>query len=274
LFINVSGVNYFVEVKGEGKPLLLLHGFASTHETWTDCEKYLSDGYKLIFIDLIGHGKTESPDDTERYNIKQLCFDIKYILDKIYVNNTNILGYSMGGRVALSFLMYFPEVVDKLILESCTPGLRSEDEAKLRQQSDQQLSEKILKNGIEWFSEFWEKQPIFESRRRITKSEMESIRKQQLQSNTLGLANSLLGYGTGFQPSWWENLPQISHQICIICGELDQKFCKIGKEMEKILQNATYFEVANVGHTVHLEAEEAFYSIVESFLSLNIKEVQ
>ncbi|MDF2608240.1 MAG: esterase, partial [Bacillales bacterium] len=78
----------------------------------------------------------------------------------------------------------------------------------------------------------------------------------------------------GFQPSWWENLPQISHQICIICGELDQKFCKIGKEMEKLLQNATYFEVAIVGHTVHLEAEEAFYSIVESFLSLNIKEVQ
>ncbi|MDF2606253.1 MAG: menH, partial [Bacillales bacterium] len=229
MFINVNGVNYSVEIKGEGKPLLLLHGFASTHETWIDCEKHLSEGYKLIFIDLIGHGKTDSPDDIMRYNIKQLCFDIKYILEKVYVNNINILGYSMGGRVALSFLMYFPDIVDKLILESCTPGIMTKEDALLRQQSDRKLAEKIIENGIEWFSEFWEKQPIFDSRSGLANSKIESIRKQQSQSNVTGLANSLLGYGTGFQPSWWENLPQISHQICIICGELDQKFCKIGK---------------------------------------------
>jgi 2-succinyl-6-hydroxy-2,4-cyclohexadiene-1-carboxylate synthase len=267
LIINVQGVNYFVEVKGEGKPLLLLHGFASTHETWDSCEKYLNSGYKLIFIDLIGHGTTDSPNDLNRYKMKSICLDIKYILETICVNNINILGYSMGGRIALSFLMYFPQMVDKLILESSTPGIKFANDTIVRQQSDKELADKILEKGIQWFSDYWEEQPIFKSRKNIDEGKLISIKNQQLRSSKIGLANSLIGYGTGFQPSWWEKLPQISHQIYIICGELDQKFCKIGKEMDNLLQNATYFEVANVGHTIHLEAEEQFYNIVRNSLS-------
>ena len=63
-----------------------------------------------------------------------------------------------------------------------------------------------------------------------------NIRNQRLTNSTRGLANSLLGMGTGSQPSWWETLKQLKMPVLLITGELDKKYCEIAKKMQKSLK--------------------------------------
>ncbi len=74
-------------------------------------------------VDIIGHGKTEESVDIERYRIEQMANDLKCIFEKLSVSKAHVLGYSMGGRLALTFANLYPQCVCSLILESASPGL-------------------------------------------------------------------------------------------------------------------------------------------------------
>ena len=92
---------------------------------------------KCICIDIIGHGQTDSPEDINRYEIQSVVQDIKRIIEILKLDVVDVLGYSMGGRLALSFAMEYPEIVRKLVLESSSPGLKTEEERNSRQIQDE-----------------------------------------------------------------------------------------------------------------------------------------
>ena len=92
---------------------------------------FLQNGEKierLIAIDILGHGQSDSPKDFKRYEILSVAKDMKQILELLKIEKTDILGYSMGGRLALSFAIQYPLFVRKLVLESSSPGLITEQE--------------------------------------------------------------------------------------------------------------------------------------------------
>ena len=111
---------------------------------------------------------------------------MKQLLDLLKIEKTDILGYSMGGRLALSFAILYPVFVRKLILESSSPGLITEQERANRRMQDRKLCDLIQKNGIEKFVEYWENIPLFS----ITK-ESSFISKKKL-----GTTSSKFGYRT------------------------------------------------------------------------------
>ena len=89
--------------------LLLLHGFTGDGTTWNSFVKQWSHKRTCICIDIIGHGKTDSPEDINRYKIQSVVKDIKSILENLKLDVVDVLGYSMGGRLALSFAMQYPK---------------------------------------------------------------------------------------------------------------------------------------------------------------------
>ena len=225
--INCRDVTYHVKIVGFGEPLLLLHGFTGNVDTWRFLTPLFGKHYQLIMVDIIGHGKTEVSVDLERYRIEQMANDLKSIFEKLSISKAHVLGYSMGGRLALTFANLYPQCVHSLLLESASPGLETESEQLARRKQDQTLAERILTDGIENFVGSWENIALFESQKRLPDEQRLSIRKQRLSNSPLGLANSLLGMGTGSQPSWWEELENIMVPVLLITGELDLKFCKI-----------------------------------------------
>lgn len=116
MVINLNGVNYYYEIAGKGEPLMLLHGFTGDVSTWKLSR--LSDSFKVITIDIIGHGKSDAPADPNRYTMEAVAKDLCDMLNILGINRIHLLGYSMGGRLALSFTMFYPERVKTLILES------------------------------------------------------------------------------------------------------------------------------------------------------------
>jgi 2-succinyl-6-hydroxy-2,4-cyclohexadiene-1-carboxylate synthase len=264
--IVIEGIQYHIETCGEGDPLLLLHGFTGDSSTWLPfCESWGKHS-RLIIPDLIGHGKTDVSDAAGRYKIERAAEDLSHILEKLDCKKVNVLGYSMGGRLALTFAILYPEKVNKLILESSSPGLLTESERAERRMKDGELADFIKEKGMEKFVDYWENIPLFSTMRNLPQKIKEKVRQQRLSHTPQGLANSLIGMGTGAQPSWWGKLGELNHQVLLLTGEKDEKFCRIAEKMQNLLKNSSRMVVENSGHAIHVEVKEKFGTIVSEFL--------
>lgn len=100
--------------KGQGKPLILLHGNGEDNSYFVYQVAYFSRFYRVMAIDTRGHG--QSPRGTAPFSIQQFAEDLRGFLDQHEIPKAHILGFSDGGNIALTFALHYPERVDRLIL--------------------------------------------------------------------------------------------------------------------------------------------------------------
>ena len=266
--IHVNGVSIGIEERGllEQPPLVLLHGFTGSAASWgKHLDTLASHGFRIIALDMLGHGQSDAPIDPQRYTIEWCEADILAVLHTLGVQKGEaiLLGYSMGGRIAL--YTAFSGFFHALILESASPGLTDPLERAQRKSSDEQLATRIERDGIEAFVKYWEGLPLFASQQRLPYEQQQALHEQRLQNKSLGLANSLRGVGTGMQPALEERLATLTIPVLLLAGILDTKFCAIAQDMAQLLPNAQLHIVPNAGHTVHLEQPELFDQCVIDF---------
>ena len=267
MMVDVAGIRFHLDVSGEGFPLVLLHGFTGDSSTWASFFDKWGSHSRLIVPDIIGHGKTESPEDLNHYQIESMAHSLNTILEKTGVHQIDLLGYSMGGRLALTFAVMFPNRVRKLILESASPGLETESEREIRRMNDAKLAKFIVEEGLNSFVNYWEDISLFKTMKRLPASVQNNIREQRLRNSPQGLANSLLGMGTGSQPSWWKELGGLNCEVLLLTGEEDIKFGRIAESMAAKIMDVKWMVVQNSGHAIHVEESEKFGTIVSDFLS-------
>ena len=112
-----NGTRIEYEATGEGPPLVLLHGFFGDRSTWhaAGYVSVLADQFRLIIIDLIGHGGSDSPDDPARYRMDEHARDVVAVLDSLSVDRAAVWGASMGGRVGFHLMARSPDRLAALI---------------------------------------------------------------------------------------------------------------------------------------------------------------
>jgi pimeloyl-ACP methyl ester carboxylesterase len=115
---------------GKGRVVVLLHGFLGSHEIWTEFTKTLSKKFRVIAIDLLGHGET--PSIGYYHSMELLAQSVKAVLNKIGVRRYVIVGHSMGGYTALAFSELYPENVSGLCMFHSTAYADSEEKKKDR----------------------------------------------------------------------------------------------------------------------------------------------
>jgi 2-succinyl-6-hydroxy-2,4-cyclohexadiene-1-carboxylate synthase len=259
-----SGHHYNLETRGKGEPLLLLHGFSGAASTWDAIAVDLAGDFQLVAIDLLGHGGSDAPPDKPSYRMDAVAADIISLLGQLSLAPPNLLGYSMGGRLALFLALRYPTLIRSLILESASPGVSDPQARAQRRQHDNVLAEKIEARGIAWFVDYWEKLPLWASQ---SDERIRQQRSQRLANNPLGLANSLRAMGTGAQPNLWGALPRLELPSCLIVGERDAKFRRINQAMRAALPNARLSVIPAAGHNTHLENPAAFCRVLRSFIN-------
>lgn len=264
--LTVGGMELHVKISGEGAPLLLLHGFTGSTATWHAHVLPLSLERRPILLDLPGHGGSAAPADPARYALSSLAVDLTGVLDLLRLPHVDLLGYSLGARVALHLAILFPERVRSLILESGSPGLENEAERAARRAADERLAERIERDGIRPFVEYWEGLPLFATMDQISEAERRRVREERLSQDPGGLANSLRGAGTGAQDSLWDRLGGIHAPTLVLAGALDEKYVAVGRTMAEALPRAQLQIVPGAGHTVHLERPALFTRSVRTFL--------
>lgn len=259
------------EVTGEDgrfapPPLLLLHGFTGSAANWRHLVPAFAQSRRVITLDIIGHGRSPSPPDPAAYTMPHAAADILAVLDALEVAQVDLLGYSMGGRLALFTAVHHPDRIRRLILESASPGLPTAAERAARRQRDNDLADWIETNTMPAFVDRWESLPLWASQHTLPPKTSAALRSQRLTNTPTGLANSLRGMGTGAQPSLWPNLAALNIPTLLIAGELDSKFVGINREMAQQIPAAVLQIIADAGHTVHLERPSTYQQTVLTFL--------
>jgi pimeloyl-ACP methyl ester carboxylesterase len=115
---------------GKGRVIVLLHGFLGSHEIWDEFSKQLSKRFRVIAIDLLGHGKT--PSIGYYHSMEMLAQSVKAVMDHVGVRRYVITGHSMGGYVALAFAELYPENVSGICLFNSTSYADPEEKKKDR----------------------------------------------------------------------------------------------------------------------------------------------
>jgi 2-succinyl-6-hydroxy-2,4-cyclohexadiene-1-carboxylate synthase len=266
--VVVNDVHLNVETAGSEAPLALLHGFTGCAANLKSHIAVFEKRFRTVAIDLLGHGESDAPADPVRYRMERCVEDLISVFDQLGFERANLLGYSMGGRVALHVASAHPERIRALVLESASPGLADPAERAARVASDEALAESIERDGLEAFVARWEQLPLFASQSRLPESVRAEQRAQRLRNNPRGLANSLRGLGTGAQTPLWDRLRDVRTPTLLIAGSLDHKFTAIAHSMADALPNARLALVPDAGHTVHLEQPEMFDKLVLEFLEI------
>ena len=159
MLIDAGSVKMNVEKlrvnEGVRNSFFLLHGFTGSSSDWLNVFALFDVTFNIYAIDSVGHGKSESPQDISFYSPESQSNQIKSIIEKFKGEKNVLLGYSMGGRLALTFALAYPEMIDGLILESSSAGIQNTEEKEKRIDRDAKLAEMIMNKPIEEFITSW-----------------------------------------------------------------------------------------------------------------------
>src|SRR5579863_8565438 len=121
-YASVNGITLYYEIHGTGKPLIMLHGGFGTFEMFSALSPALALGHQVIGVDLYGHGHTALTDRPIRF--ESMADDIAGLIHHLGLEKVDLLGFSLGGAVALQMAIRHPENINKLVLIS-TPFKRT-----------------------------------------------------------------------------------------------------------------------------------------------------
>lgn len=249
---------------GRDETVLLLHGFMADSGSLAGVGAGLGGRFNILYVDLPGFGGTQSTGHD--YDMEVLSGALENKLDELELQKVHVFGYSMGGRVALSFAIYHPERVRSLILESASPGLRTASDREARQEIDEARAVKIT-DDYRAFLDEWESMGLFQSQQSLPKGTFQKQRKMRESQIPEEVADSLRKYGTGVQPAYWDRLSELKMPVLLIAGERDSKFVSINEEMQESIPHARFEVVEGAGHNIHLESQEKFDTMISEFLT-------
>lgn len=244
--------------------VLMLHGFLGCGKDWEATAKALSDAFSVVTVDLPGHGRSVEGLDDAMYAMPGCAGAVLEVLDRCGVDRCHLVGYSMGGRLALYLASRHPERFVRAIIESASPGLKTDEERRARRRSDQALVERLLSRGLGDLLSEWYSQPLFEP---LTRCDgFKDMLQQRRTNDPQGLARSLRWMGTGAQPSLWEDLARLQIPVLFLAGGLDAKFRNLAEAMAARCPTSRMHIVEGVGHTIHVESPAHYLGIVRQFL--------
>lgn len=138
-FIETNGVKLYYEIHGKGEPLVLLHGNTGSHDTWAQWLDELSEEYKVITVDLRGHGQSTHP--VNEVTHKDYALDIFGLLDAISVDKFSAMGHSTGGMTLIHMATMQSDRLKSLILIGATPYFSTETRKNMKMLGYEQVSE-------------------------------------------------------------------------------------------------------------------------------------
>ncbi|MFB9107113.1 alpha/beta fold hydrolase [Flavobacterium gyeonganense] len=171
---------------GEGTTIVLLHGFLENKKMWHDYAVFFSEIYRIITIDLLGHGESECLGYV--HEMEENARAVNAVLENLKIEKAIILGHSMGGYVGLAFAELYPEKLQKLVLLNSTS---KEDSAEKKINRTRAI--KAVKQNYASFVSMAIANLFSENNREHLANEIEKVKKEALKTPLQGIVASLEG---------------------------------------------------------------------------------
>ncbi len=280
-----DGVNYHVRRWGTpGEiPLVLLHGFMQTGASWAQVAPRLARHHCLYALDLVGHGASSKPASDAPYAFEAQADAVAAFINDVVapenaaatpegalpVKRAHVLGYSMGGRIALDVAIRHADVVYALILESAGLGPADDAERTELEERAQEWADRLHSDGMEAFVDYWEGLPLFQSQQRLSEELRADIRAERVANDADAMARVLLNAGQQTMDSARDNMVALGLlwlPTLYVAGTRDAKYLEIA---EQFIREGFDAKPVMAGHNTHLELPAEFCKAVESFLRAN-----
>jgi len=183
-------------------------------------------------------------------SLPEVAKELKKLVADNSENERGLLGYSMGGRIALQALGADPDFWDFAIIISAHPGLPNLNEREERKRRDQQWADLIRSDGWEAFLEQWNAQDVLADG-------MASLYQADLEVEKQNIATGFENWSTGCQEDLRPQLANYNGRVVWMVGERDEKFRRIGEEMAELMPNCRLVIVPDCGHRVIFSCPEA-----------------
>ena len=235
--------------------IVALHGFTGSGADFDATRCLLQKNTEWHAPDLPGHGKNA---DLRDCNLAKTLDLLTVYLEERKLHRPALLGYSMGGRIALHWALRKPELFSKLILVSASPGLASEKDRHHRRIADACWIQKLREEPRDAWIRSWTSQNVLKTQQHAPTEVLAPIRQRQIQADAEGWIAAMEGLGNGVLPSLWDVLAQMPLHVDLVAGASDEKFKSINTEMAKLLPSYSQTVIPDCGHSPHIENPERF----------------
>lgn len=267
-------------------PLLALHGFMQTGATWEQAARRLCQGHCLYAVDLLGHGGTDKPGCPHCYALPAQAEALAAFITEVMLPqnaqavqaagdtrraqaHVHVLGYSMGGRLALELAIRHSDLVYTLVLESAGFGPVDESDRAALAARAAVWADMLRTEGIQAFVDYWEELPLFASQQRLDQATRDALRAERLANDPAALALCVENAGAHTMPTEREMRERLSYcwtPVLYICGTADEKYLV---QAENVQRMGLDTKALMGGHNLHLEAPDAFTQAIEDFYRRN-----
>lgn len=244
--------------------LIFIHGFMGSSHSWNNIRTKITTPSKAI--DIPGHGENCNLNSNKPYSFDDWNTDLLYELNQKKMNKVNLCGYSMGGRLALSFALAYPEKINSLILISTNSGIENNSEKQKRVNIDVKLINEIKTNYSSFVSK-WEKLSFFNNQKKRNLLSFTQQKEIRLSQNPEQIAFSLEYLGQGKMPNYWIKLQSINFHVLIISGGEDKKYRDISKRLHSKIKNSQLEIIQNSGHAPQIDQQNYFIKTINNFMN-------
>jgi len=241
------------ETSGSGPRLVLAHGFTQTAHSWGRFGELVGAGRELVLVDLPGHGRSSEV----RADLAS-CGALLAATAASGGCEFDLLGYSLGARVALHAALLAPEGLRRLVLIGATAGIEDAARRAARRARDDALADE-LEADLEGFLTRWVSAPMFAGLR-------DPGLAARRRNTAAGLASSLRLAGTGSAAPVWDRLGAVRAPTLALAGAADIRFSLAAERLARGVPAGLFSLVPGAGHAAHLEQPDLCAAIVTRFL--------
>ncbi len=246
------------------KTIIALPGFIGNGNDFDILHQYYEDHPIIIAPDLPDYYQPHTSCDNEwdlTLNLLDELIDETARDTEVY-----LLGYSMGGRIALQYATHFKKKLAGLILIGATPGLTMKFDRELRQLTEQAHAKVLTEQGIETFLKEWFKLPLISTQ--LDSPEPYRSKRSAARANLIPetVAYYIKSLGTGAMPNVWDKLSTLDLRTFLLTGEDDPKYCACASKMSSLLPTSEHHIISNAGHAPHFESPSATAEAIKEWI--------
>lgn len=249
---HVNGMNMYAEIRGEGEPMILIHGLTGDHTQWNPQVEWLSKSFQTIAVDCRGHGLSDKP---QKYSLADHVQDILSLMDTLQLGKAHLYGVSMGSYIAQGVAIEQPHRVKSLILAvpksngrtSSTQRLISEHAAEFAGLNEEERGQFLFRHMVYNLE--------------VLRGEPEQLKNPLSPAETEAANKALEGF------DFRGDLHRITARTLVVSGKHDGlNPPSEGRLVASLIPGAAFVEMQYSGHLPMLEEPEEYDRVIREFL--------
>ncbi|MEO8773374.1 MAG: alpha/beta hydrolase [Gelidibacter sp.] len=254
--IHVNDIELDYEDYGSGKVLLMLHGLGSTKKDWDLQVPFFSKRYRVITLDLRGHGESSKPSDA--YGVELMTEDVKTFLDQLKIKKATLIGFSMGGAVAFQMASSYPEYTDNLVIVNSGPDFN--DMGAIGKELLNNRTEFLETKGLEPLAKEISFNMFPEEHQLDLRDAFEERCKNNDYNAYYKSFVTLMAWGLG------DELENIKARTLVVASDMDYTPIAFKQDYVERMPNASLCVIEDSRHGVVIDQPDAFNIALEKFL--------